>query len=655
MKSLLLAVAAALAFPFVLTASSPPPALIPAPKKLQISEGTFRLSKRFTIVSDSACKPAAEMLAARLRVSTGYPVSVQIGNNEKSSKEVLVITTDRAKKELGREGYTLEATPRQVIIRANEPAGAFYGAQTFLQLLPAEVYGKSLANKVRWQIPCVQIEDSPRFQWRGVMLDVARHFFTKEEVKAMLDTLAAHKGNSFHWHLVDDHGWRIQINKYPKLTEVGAWRSGVGFGLDPKDTTAYGKDGRYGGFYTQEDIKEVIAYARERHINIVPEIEMPGHAIALLAAYPQYSCSGQPYSTDVPAGVHAGVFCAGKEETFAFLEDILGEVIDLFPSKYIHIGGDEVPKDNWKKCEKCQARMKAEGLKDEHELQSYFVRRIEKFLSSRQRNLVGWSEIREGGLAQNAAVMDWIGGATQAASAGHDVIMSPTRFCYLDYYQSGVQALEPKAIGGYLPLEKVYSFEPIPADLPAQSHKHILGAQGNIWTEYIPSFKQVEYMAFPRLAALLEIGWSPKESRSYSDFQKRLETQYHRYEQMGVNHRRDSKTRVGTWEPAKVSTTPTVLEWDVTHAMNGIRKAGANFAYTKGAHGVRIQWAALVADGKEVSRDAHAGFAGAAPSKPGFLLEMPSNLKAKRLVLRAQLAGDGGTDSNGEVTIEVRH
>jgi hexosaminidase len=370
-----------------------------------------------------------------------------------------------------------------------------------------------------------------------MLLDVSRHFFTKEEVEQILDGLALHKINVLHWHLVDDQGWRIEIKKYPRLTEMGAWRKNIGFGMDPKASTAYGPDGRYGGFYTQDDIREVVAYAAARHITIVPEIEMPGHSSAALAAYPQYSCNGGPFTTDVGGGVFPGVYCAGNDETFDFLQNVLTEVFALFPSKYIHVGGDEVPTTSWEKCEKCQARKKTEGLANDRQLESYFIQRMEKFINAHNRLLIGWSEIREGGLAQNAALMDWIGGATEGASAGHDVVMTPENFCYVDHYQSKDHAKEPKAIGGFLPLRKIYGFDPIPANLAPEFQKHILGAQGNLWAEYIPNLRHAEYMIFPRESALAEVAWSPKEARNFDDFLRRLEIDDRRLEQMGVNYR----------------------------------------------------------------------------------------------------------------------
>jgi hexosaminidase len=369
------------------------------------------------------------------------------------------------------------------------------------------------------------------------MLDVSRHFFSTSEVEQLLDAMSRYKLNTFHWHLADDQGWRIEIKKYPRLTQVGAWRKSIGFGLDPKASTAYGPDGRYGGFYTQEDIREVVAYAAARHITIVPEIEMPGHASAALMAYPQFSCTGGPFTTDLPGGVFDGIYCAGNDEAFTFLQNILSEVFELFPGKYVHVGGDEVLTTNWSQCARCQARMKAEGLKKELELESYFIRRIEKFVVAHHRTLVGWSEIREGGLAPSAVVMDWVGGAVEAASAGHDVVMSPLADCYFDHYQSQDHSTEPHAIGGFLPLRQVYTFEPFPAKLGPQYEQHILGAQANVWTEYMPSLKHVEYMVFPRLCALAEVVWSPKASRDWEDFNQRLGAHYARLERLGLNYR----------------------------------------------------------------------------------------------------------------------
>ena len=514
------------------------PALVPLPQKMESRQGAFTLQPRTPICVDSASQDTGQYLADQLRKGTGYRLSIISSKQPRKAPGAISLTTVGANAALGPEGYELEVAPSGVVIRASDQAGMFYGVQTLLQLLPPQVFAAKLAGGQAWNIPCVQITDQPRFKWRGLLFDTARHFFTKTEVKQLMDEMAAQKINTLHFHLTDDQGWRVEIKKYPGLTKVGAWRDEAGFGLDPKLSTAYGPDGRYGGFYTQADIRELVAYAATKHITIVPEIEMPGHASAALSAHPELSCSGGPYTPNTKGGVFHGVYCAGKDETFEFLQNVLAEVCELFPGKYIHIGGDEVPKDNWKKCGRCQARMQKEGLKTEHELQSYFIRRIEKFINAQGRTLIGWSEIREGGLAQNAVVMDWIGGAVEAASAGHDVIMSPTKYCYIDYYQSTNKTAEPKAIGGYLPLSKVYSFEPIPEKLAPQDAPHILGAQCNLWAEYIPNFNQAQYMIFPRLCALSEVTWSPAASRNWESFTQRLGTQFQRFDQAGVNYRK---------------------------------------------------------------------------------------------------------------------
>lgn len=512
--------------------------IIPAPKSVHRQSGEFTLDSRTRIIVDETAKAAGDYLAERLRTATGFELPFLVQSSPSPGSRTIVLTSRKAKPDLGAEGYQLEVKRSSVLIRAPQSAGAFYGVQSLLQLFPASIFSPQTVASAKWTAPCVSIEDQPRFPWRGMLLDVARHFFTPQELKQVLDGLALHKINVCQLHLTDDQGWRVEIKKYPRLTEVGAWRKSIGFNLDPKSSHTYGPDGRYGGFYSQEEIRDLVKYARARHITLVPEFEMPGHASAALAAYPQYSCSGGPYFTDMSAGVFAGVFCAGNEETYPFLANILSELTGLFPGQYIHIGGDEVTKENWKGCPRCQALMRREGLRTEHELQSYFVRRIEKTLNAQLRHLIGWSEIREGGLPQNATVMDWIGGAVEAASAGHDVIMTPTSHCYLDYYQSRNRTNEPPAIGAFIPLQTVYYFEPIPKELDPKFQKHILGAQGNLWTEYIPSLKQVQYMTYPRLCALSEVTWSPASSRDWFDFVRRLNTHCARLEQLGINYRK---------------------------------------------------------------------------------------------------------------------
>jgi hexosaminidase len=514
------------------------PALIPVPQEISLQGGVFNLGPETKILVDSAAKDTGKFLAARLRRGTGYPMIVKVVRHPKGAIEGIWLSTNDADPALGAEGYELIATPDSVVIRARTQAGLFYGVQTLLQLLPPEVLAAGPDKNRRWAIPCARIKDQPRFAWRGLMLDVSRHFFTKTEVEKILDTMALYKLNMFHLHLVDDQGWRIEIKKYPRLASVGAWRNGIDFGLDPKSSPAWRADGKYGGYYTRGDIRELVGYAAERHITIVPEIEMPGHSAGALSAYPQYSCTGGPFSTDKDDAA----FCPGNEETFTFLENILGEVMKMFPGEFIHIGGDEVSTDTWKKCRKCQARMKAEGFHDERQLQSYLIQRIEKFVNAHGKRLIGWSEIRQGGLAKNAIVMDWAGGAAEAASAGHDVVMSPywpDDFCYLNVYQSRDQASEPQAAGGFLPLTKVYGFEPVPKDLAPQFHPHILGGQGNLWTENFPSLRIAEYMIFPRECALAEVLWSPKDSRNWNDFLSRVKINEQRLDALGVNYRHD--------------------------------------------------------------------------------------------------------------------
>jgi hexosaminidase len=516
-------------------------AIIPQPKKIQTFEGAFGLTPATGIYADANSSETAGFLATRLRKSTGYRFEIDSGQHSDAAVNGgLLLTTNRADAALGAEGYELVVGTNCVIIRACSQAGLFYGVQTLLQLLPPNIFSSQVVAATDWRIPCVKITDQPRFQWRGLMLDVSRHFYTKQEVETLLDAMALHKVNTFHWHLADDQGWRIDIRKYPKLTQVGAWRDGIGFGLAATNSTNYGPDGRYGGFYTQDDIREVVAYARNLHITIVPEIEMPGHASAALLAYPQLLCpnvklSAMPNS----GGVFHGIYCAGNDAAFTFIEDVLSEVAALFPGPFIHIGGDECPKDNWKQCELCQARIKTEKLKNEEELQSYFIRRIEKSVNAHGKTLLGWSEILQGGLAQNAAVMDWIGGGREAASTGHDVVMTPNKYCYFDHYQSTNHLLEPHAIGGYLPLANVYAFEPIPAKLAPEFQKHILGAQANVWTEYIPNLKHAEYMIFPRLAALAEVNWSGQAARNFEDFLRRCKIQGQRFDWLGINYRRE--------------------------------------------------------------------------------------------------------------------
>jgi len=503
-------------------------AIIPKPERIEVRSGFFQISARTRVAFESkeeAVQAIADELATQLRQATGFAVPLQEARGPQPEGTILLRTRGSLTR-LGPEGYRLSVSRDRVTVEALSPAGLFYGLQTMTQLLPPAWEKGQPAPGIAWRLPCLKVEDKPRFSWRGVHLDVGRHFFPKESVKRYIDIMAKYKMNIFHWHLTEDQGWRIEIKKYPRLTEVGAWR---------KETMDDGQP--HGGYYTQEEIREVVSHARKRFVTIVPEIEMPGHCQAALAAYPELSCSGGPFKVGTEWGIIYDVYCAGNEKTFAFLEDVLSEVIDLFPGPFVHIGGDEVPKLRWQNCVKCQERIKQEGLANEAELQSYFIRRIEKFLNAKGKRLVGWDEILEGGLAPNATVMSWRGtaGGIEAAKSGHDVVMTPTSHCYFDYYQGKYD--EPKAIGGFLPIDRVYAYEPIPAELNAEEGRHVLGAQANIWTEYMPVFEQVEYMLLPRLLALSEVVWTPQDLRRFADFERRLVAHYERLAAMGVNFR----------------------------------------------------------------------------------------------------------------------
>jgi hexosaminidase len=522
------------------SAPADPPivSIVPVPESLTVGTGQFTLTAATTIWADAASADVARRFAAWIAPATGLTLPVRVGGTP--TGRAIVLRRDARLTRLGAEGYELAVTSRQVTIRARERAGVFYGLQTVRQLLPPEIFREARVDSVPWVMPALRIVDRPRFSWRGAHLDAGRHFMPKEFVKKYIDLLALHKLNSFHWHLTEDQGWRLQIRKYPRLTDVGGWRTQTIVGRQPGgDSTTWQYDGqRHGGFYTQDDVREIVAYARDRFVNVVPEIEMPGHALAAIAAYPQLGVTGQPTDVGMRWGVYANILNA-DESTVAFMQDVLAEVLELFPSRFIHIGGDEADKALWKTNARIQERIRELGLEDEHELQSWFIRRMDAFLTSKGRRLVGWDEILEGGLAPNATVMSWRGtkGGIDAARAGHDVVMAPTSHTYLDYYQSQNVAGEPLANGGFIPLETVYRFEPVPLELEPEFRRHILGAQAQLWTEYMKGPKQVEYMAFPRLTALAEVVWSPPERRHYPDFLARLEDHLRRLAVLDVAYR----------------------------------------------------------------------------------------------------------------------
>lgn len=511
-------------------------ALIPKPVKLMRLPGRFRLETATRIRASRDVIAMGKYLQEFLRPATGYSLALDEITGDNPQPNAILLTTTGNGEILGDEGYHLQVTPEGIVVRAAGPAGVFYALQTLRQLLPAAIERSQEVRGHAWTIPAVLIEDKPRFQWRGMMLDTARHMYPVEFIKRFIDILALHKLNVFHWHLTDDQGWRIEIKKYPKLTEVGSHREASPLPAEPEKS-----DGKpYGGFYSQEHIKDVVSYAASRFVTVVPEIDMPGHSLAALAGYPELGCLGGPYTVSTRWGVKKDVYCAGNEGVYAFMEDVLAEVLDLFPSQVIHIGGDEVPKDRWRHCAKCQELIKKQGLKDEDELQSYFVQRIGRFLKGRGRQLIGWDEILEGGLPPEAMVMSWRGieGGVKAASAGHKVVMCPVSHCYFDYRQSWKKEDEPPAIGQEaLLLEEVYAFNPLPEALSPQAAEYVLGAQGNVWTEYIPTSRQVEYMAYPRGTALAEVMWSPSNSLDFQNFRQRLKIFLGRLRELGVKYR----------------------------------------------------------------------------------------------------------------------
>ncbi|MEJ2677843.1 MAG: family 20 glycosylhydrolase [Gemmatimonadota bacterium] len=521
--------------------------LVPVPEHVKAGSGSFVLDDATRVVLEdttAGLREAAMLVVGPMRLASGLPLPVVVGSGDEA--DAIVLGVEPWRDSGSDERYRLAVTPTGVKLTAPAVVGVFRGLQTLRQLLPSwleQGVGREwrtlppvTGGASSWSIPAVEIEDGPRFAYRGLHLDVARHFFPPSAVKKYIDLMVLYKYNTLHWHLTDDQGWRIEIKRYPKLTQVGAWRSEtqVGWDHDP-----YAGDGqRYGGYYTQDEVRDIVAYAAARHITVIPEIEMPGHARAALASYPSLGCNTPDTLTVATTwGVFPQIYCP-KEATFTFLENVLTEVMDLFPSRYIHIGGDEAPKASWRASDSAQAVILGEDLADEEELQSWFVQRIERFLRAHGRQLIGWDEILQGGLAPGATVMSWRGmeGGIEAARQGHDVIMTPGHNVYLDHYQ-GDPRFEPLAIGGDTPLDTVYAFEPVPAELTPAEARHVIGAQGNVWTEYIPDFRQVEYMAYPRALALAEVLWSPRRARDWPGFLRRLAHQFERLDALDVQYR----------------------------------------------------------------------------------------------------------------------
>lgn len=516
--------------------------LIPQPVEVKAGKGMFTLTKAATVgFNNIECRNVAEMLAQKLRTATGYTIQVNKANKSAIQLNILPVPD----LQLGSEGYFLAGTPKGIVISANKPAGLFYGMQTLLQLFSKEIESK-VVTVAEWAIPAVEIKDYPRFSWRGLMFDVSRHFFTKEEVKQYIDEMARFKFNTFHWHLTDDEGWRIQIKSLPKLTEVGAWRVQRYGHFGDRDFPKPGEAATDGGFYTQEDIREVVQYAMERNITIVPEIDVPGHSMAAIASYPELSCK-KDTSTRVSPGCPFSEWYGNNtfkmnienalnpsdENVYIFLDKVFTEVATLFPGQYIHVGGDECYKGYWAENEDCQVLMKKLGIRHVEDLQGYFMNRVEAILKKNGKKLIGWDEILDGGISPDATVMSWRGikGGIEAAKLGHNVVMSPTTYAYLDYVQ-GERTIDPP-IYASLRLKKCYSFEPVPDGVDG---KFILGGQGNLWTEQIPTLRYAQYMVFPRAWALSEVYWSAKESKNWDNFILRAENQFDRSDVAEINY-----------------------------------------------------------------------------------------------------------------------
>jgi hexosaminidase len=509
-------------------------AVIPRPAMLVEKQGAFTMTRSTVIIIEAdneemrvGLENVAGFITESFKRAAGF--DLKVSEEEHKSNYICF----RQVEGLEKEAYRLAVTPDEITIECSASNGAFYGVQTLFQLLPAEVYSQSKTTVRRWTVPCCEIEDEPRFPYRGMHLDVCLHFFPVEYIKRYIDLMAVHKMNVFHWHLTEDQGWRIEIKRYPELTQKGAWRKETVIGTLK---SGFYDGTTHGGYYTQDEIREIVKYAADRYITVIPEIEMPGHALAAIACYPELSCNpDKTYELATRWGVFRDVYCP-KEETFEFLENVLTEVMELFPSEYIHIGGDECPKTSWKQCPHCQKLIARLGLADEFELQSYFIQRIEKFINSRGRKIIGWDEILQGGLAPNASVMSWLGeeGGIKAAQQHHDVVMCPHDRYYLDYYQADPRT-EPLAMGHLVTLRKMYDYNPVPEVLTPEEQSYIMGVQGCVWTEYMPTPARVEYMAYPRATAIAEAGWSLAEGKDWVDYTHRLEHHFARFEALGVD------------------------------------------------------------------------------------------------------------------------
>lgn len=607
--------------------------LVPLPVRQVAIGEAFVIGPKTQIVATSQPKVAdvAKLLAHDLRLSTGYSLPIVAFNASKPLHDAIILSTGSGGTALGAEGYLLQVTPTLITIRAPQPAGLFYGTETLRQLLPPQVCSPTVVNGVAWKVPGVRISDKPRFSYRGFMLDSSRHIQTVSFIKRTLNLMAFHKLNTLHWHLTDDQGWRIEIKRYPRLTEVGAWRDENGQ--------------KYGGFFTQDEIRDIVKYAAERFITIIPEIDMPGHSRAAIESYPDLGCSDSRWSN---------VMCPGKESTYQFVDGMLTEVMDLFPSHTIHLGGDEVETRQWRNSPDCQKLMKQEHLTSEAALQNYFTRRVAGFLQSHGRRLQGWDEIiNGGGLPKSVVVQSWNNPAASAtaAKAGNDVVVSLTKYAYFDYSYDTTN------------LARVYSYEPMPDGLTAQQAKHILGPEACLWTETKPTDAVADEYIWPRLIALAEVAWSPASSRNWDGFKARLlNAHYERLAQMGLGAQGtgdgirqalidrsdfDTGTQVGAWDPSQVSQDWKAQDWDVTSFLHKPGDYRLRLNYVSGADGIDVSSVALLQDGKQVAIDTHDAFAGGSSHDNSYRFNLPKYDAKAHYTMRINLRGDGGTDSNG--------
>ena len=606
--------------------------VIPKPAQVAVADGRFVITKDAAIGHDAGGAAAARLLADALKARCNLDLPLRAGGTG-----ALALTVDPALP-LGGEGYRLAVSNEGIALTAATPTGLLWGVQTLLQLLPIERVVGLPRDQIEWRVPAVTIEDRPRFGWRGLMLDCSRTFQSVDYLRKTLDRMAAYKLNVLHLHLTDDQGWRLEIRKHPELTAKGA-----------RFAAKYNEPAAHQGFYTQAEMRELIAYAAARGITIVPEIELPGHSLAALSVYPHLSCAGGPfeiYPFFKGDGITRDLFCAGNDATFAFFEEVLAEVAALFPSTFVHIGGDEAPKDRWKACPKCQARIKAEGLKDEHELQSWFIRRAEKILARHGKRLIGWDEILEGGLAPSATVMSWRGtkGGIAAARAGHDVVMSPTSHCYFDYSYRQIDTA------------KAYAFEPVPAELTAEQAKHVLGLQANFWSHIDRELSRVDRQLFPRLLALAERGWSPQETRDGPDFAWRARIHLARLDELGIAYDRAPLAATpradGTWSPSTVQTNYAPLIWDVTPRIEGPGAYQVELRYTAGACRLGIERVELLGNGAVIAADAHRGETGMVHKDNVYRLKLEKYEPGARYEVRASAQSEGGRDSSGIMNIQ---